>query len=162
MVKNQVLIKGDGILYLDKKYYTKGAIEAKNSSHTRIFITAMRNLYESNQGKNLASLGHVFKLLPYISHKHNILCWHPQNEKKPHIMTAKEVVELIGGDTTHVLRELKRLAKFKIGDESLFLFVSNHLDYDNDKILVNPKVFYNGKIKNYEETLNLFIETHDM
>ena len=56
MIEGGIISEVDWKLILNKAYYNKGALKIQNGSHTRIFINAMRNLYESNIGKNLTTI----------------------------------------------------------------------------------------------------------
>lgn len=162
MIQNEIIIESDDKLLVDKRYYSKGAIEAKKSSHTRIFIVAMRNLYKSNQGKQLTSLGHIFKLLPYMSMQRNILCWNPTSTNKIRTMSMIEVLEILELDIEHVMRGIKSLTKFKIYDEQVFMFITDYINPEKDRVLINPKVFFSGKISDYEDALDFFETSSDI
>jgi len=156
LITSEIIIEQGGYLILDKDYYSKGTVKIRKNSHTRVFITAMRNLYNSNKGSNLTNVGHIFKILPYISLRTNDICWNPNSEEKPILMTAKEMLDIFGISTKNILRTLQALARYKISDEQLFRFSTDHINYANDTMRVCPLLFFNGDIEDFEPILEGF------
>ena len=146
----------DGSLSVSSHFFrgklSKG--DKQGTAAMKIFTHAVRYLYENTEVRSHRYLAYLYRLIPYISLKYNILCFNPLETQDTNIrkMTAKDLCELLGMDESNQKRLIDTLFKLsfvdKKGDKrSVITVVTN---YRNDErrnfILINPQ-FYSGYIQ---------------
>ena len=145
--------------------FCKGDLTRKNMAAMKIFTHAVRYVYENVDVRSQQYVAYLFRLIPYINLKYNILCHNPFETDKGEIvrMTVKDMCRILGVDDTHAVRFMRHLLRKLVfvdtkGDtRSVVMFVS---DSKNDElrsfVLVNPQ-FYAG-FMNREDMLNAINE----
>lgn len=163
MVDKEIfLTDGNELIRINNDDYVRG--EIKKSEYTRVFINAVRMTYEANIGKNMSTLGIVFKLIPFIHIKENMLCFNPKcaNEDKINYMTVGDICNEIDEYKENPKKLKQMLAKHKMDNgEPLFLFVSDGIESMDDTIMINPRLCYRGDMKNIHESYKLFQFYHN-
>ena len=155
----------DGYLMINKDVVIKGPIndyikelrkEDKNYNFTRIFIDNVREMYKDTDSKHRKHLANLFKILPYVNFKHNVLCANPKEEdaKKLELYNWTNLAEKCGYNADNASRLKKELMNLKIAGCD----VIGELNRGSGKtIIVNPKIYYAGDdIKDVINLYNIF------
>ena len=150
MVSKKIIIENGDRLMMSKNYCIKGRL-AKSKKYNRIFINAIRKIYMDNKGKNSNSIGNIIKMIPYVNHKHNVLCWNPNEEDREKInpITLYEILEIFGEYKNNANKFKNQLYKHrihgKVPNEPIIAFM-NDSSYATREILVfNPFLTFSGK-----------------
>lgn len=160
MIKTKIIIeKEDGKLSMNKRYCIKGKLN-KNRDYSRVFINAVRTIYKENKGKNMATLGNIIKLVPFINYKHNVLCWNPNEDDKEKIrpISVGEIVNELGEYKGSEKKFINQMSKFRIydGQPTMLFFNDNEFASEN-YIIFNPRLVYSGKNEDLPEIYSLFV-----
>lgn len=150
----------DKRILVNDEYFRRGKIKksefatmsAQNKFVTRLYIHAIRSLYEKATSSSIKSLCYLFQIIPYLNREYNIICHNPLEEKlellKP--MNLGEFCRTVGYDENNSSRLLSALIepKFKNGNkaESAMRYVisSKLRDKSSYNLFVNPNVYYAG------------------
>ena len=149
LIENNLMsIDSEGRLIINKEFCFKGKIEKeeKKSMKTRMFSTAIRELYEQSLPREHKKLSMLVTLLPYISFHHNILCHEPEYEEKCKIksMNLSEVADILKYDLNQVSRLRKDLFALRVGGEEVVMVCTTD---SAELIKINPKVYYRASDK---------------
>ena len=159
MIKSKILIEVDKtIIKMNKNYCIKGSL-AKNKDYNRLFINSVRDIYESNKGKNMKVLGHIFTLLPYISKNNNILCWNPNERDSSKIEDIKisDLCNTFSEYKSDPSKLIKSLCKFKLSDGTPVLTTfGGEGKHGNENIIFNPLLTYSGDNIKFNEVYKIF------
>lgn len=137
----------------------------KNANHTeyqKIYIQAVRSLYESCPTSKHKHLGRIFQMLPYINIEYNILCFMPQEADIENIipMSINEFCTVIGVSPEKRARLIREYAEITLPvqgrHERFCSFVFDGLDMDSARIFVNPRILYRGSDWNKVAVLGAF------
>ena len=151
LIAKGYLIEDDGYK-LNKKYFHKGAMSIDNpvdKRFIRVYINALRTVYESSKIADHVYLGYIFDMIPYINIQWNILCHNPLEPDRDKVipMTFGEFCDEIGYDRSHLNRLLAvyRRIKFYWRDkEQLFAAFIYEKNKEDMRIVINPNIFYAG------------------
>ena len=124
-------------------------------------MDAVRKLYNGTPKNNHRQLGYIFRMLPFISVEHNILCHRPfaKNIEDVEPMSLREFCEAVGLRYSRTAISRLQAAYSNIqfmvhGFPELFCaFVTDGHNHEADKIFVNPRILYSGR--NPEQVWNL-------
>ena len=142
----------EGYIMISDDLIVKGAIDDfkklkkddKDLTYTRLFSKNIQSLYEGTEPKARKQLANLFKILPYINFKHNILCANPTetDKNKLELLNWSDVARICNVDENKNLTRFKNeLWKLKIyGYNTIGQFSSGNSYY----ICVNPKLYYSG------------------
>lgn len=141
----------EGYIMISDDLIVKGAIDDfkklkkddKDLTYTRLFSKNIQSLYEGTEPKARKQLANLFKILPYINFKHNILCANPTetDKNKLELLNWSDVARICGYDETNITKFKRELWKLKIyGYNTIGQFSSGNSYY----ICVNPKLYYSG------------------
>jgi len=150
----------DKSIVVNKDFFRRGEIKkseiaemASNDTYvTKLYINAIRSLYESATVSSRKTLCYLFQVMPYVNRQYNIICHNPleKNLKQIRPMNLGEVCNVLGYSDENTSRLLSALldAKFnsKDGIESAMRYVvSDRLrDRRSYNMFVNPNVYYAG------------------
>ena len=141
---------------INEQYFKRGTLtkEDKNRGNfTRVYIKTIRKLYFYTEPRNHKCLSYMFKLLPFIDLKTNLLVFNPNQETEDlQKITLRDI-----GDFFGISKDRKNLNKFL--DNNLFkifiyengkkywilneIFIKNGGGLD-DYFAINPMLFYGG------------------
>lgn len=141
---------------INEQYFKRGKLtkEDKNRGNfTRVYIKTVRKLYVNTNSRNHKCLSYMFKLLPFIDLRTNLLVFNPNQETEDlQKITLRDI-----GDFFGISKDRKNLNKFL--DNNLFkifiyedgkkywilneIFVKNGGGLD-DYFAINPMLFYGG------------------
>lgn len=158
------IVERSGFLYLtDRSTFLRGKLpKDDHAQRWKVYVRAVRNLYNVTDKRQHKYLGYAFELLRFINTEYNILC-HDVEETdldliKP--MTLYEFCETIGHDWNHVNRLLSayRQLTFKVDDhiERFVSFVFDGLDKRDARVFINPHILYSGSNYHQVEILGAF------
>jgi len=154
---------------LNSSYFQRGALSnitdyKKNGIIvTRLFNEAIRNIYTNVDTKSHRYLGYLFKLIPYINTKYNILCKDNIEQDRDNLerMTLGDVCAVLNHDKSNARRLGNELLSLKLKDGSaIFAAVAfKSLDVKNMCLIINPKVLFGGHLSDFIHANNLFLES---
>ena len=149
-----------GDLCVNTDFFRRGALpKGEHVGFQRIYIKAVRTLYQSSSASKHKHLGYVFLMLPFVNIEHNILCWNPDEKDLDMIqpITVAEFCSAINYDknqSSRLLREYSKITFPVDGHEEHFCsFVYDGRNMRSAKIFVNPRILYSGS--DYEQVKNL-------
>jgi len=82
LVNLNIIYQDEDKLYLNKQYFFKGEVSVhkayiKQKDYTRLYINSIRYLYNNVSATKHKHLGLIFRMIPYINLKWNLLCINP-------------------------------------------------------------------------------------
>lgn len=148
--------KDNGKLVVCDSHFKRGKLlkrDKKDMAAIKIYSHCVRYLYENVEVRSHKYLAYLYRLIPYINLKYNVLCLNPLETDKTKIqwLTAKEMCGLLGLQEQNEKRLIDTLFKLifvdKNGDRlSVITMIQN---IKNDEvcrfITINPQ-FYAGYI----------------
>lgn len=138
----------DGSLVAKNGFAMSGQ-SGKGIPYTRVYKGAVKRLYEGTPSTRHKYIGYIFKMLPYLNVKWNILCWNSTCEDLHEInpMTMREFCDEIGYDVSQAakLRKVYSEILFTVNEhrERLCTFIPSD-DGTGMRIFVNPHIVYSG------------------
>lgn len=153
ITKNNLLIELDDgtfkinefIFYRGKERDYKKITGFKLDNFTRLYIKAVRTLYEQNY-KYPTKLAIAYKLLPYTNWKWNVLCTNVEeiNRKNLKLITIGDIMDIFNYNKKSIKRFSRDFYNIKFNDSVVFLSVQKQPEYLDSFICVNPLVSYRG------------------
>lgn len=145
---------------------TKGDHKMKNVSYTRMYINTIRKLYKGCDQRQHKSLGHLFKLIPFLDYESNMICY--KNDEKFSPMTTEDMMMLLDiscdsyGSVSRFNRQLMKL-KISVNGKEVPVFGKISFESCDGKLsngwVVNHCLFYQGnKIENVNFLLKKLFE----
>lgn len=165
MVDKGILCEADGMVHINEKYFFKGK-GTVDANRTRLFCKYIQNIYESCESANdHQQLSYIFKIIPYVNRKTNIVCANPQEQDKSQIKFLRlgDFCEAVGYGRHNARRMAKELLKIRVNGELAVGFFITDLSEDTWTIIVNPNLYFGG-LRNeiFEEQKRLFqLEAHN-
>lgn len=147
--ENILIVNDDGTMRINPERIYRGKVKKPTSrasfNTTRIYINACRELYYSCDKKNRSKLSCVYRLLPWIDFKHNVLCWNPdeENEEELKLMSLGDYADVIGYGRDHAKSLCRDLFSFKLYGKPVILIVYSG-DFKRASVLINPSLAYAG------------------
>ena len=147
------LIKSGSQYCLNEANFKKGEFKADapltEKRFVRVSISYVRKLYEQTPQSLHKHLGYVFKMIPYVNIKYNIICHNPLEEDESSIipMTIGEFCDAIGYDKNQVSRLINIYDNITFeADGQRYVFCGYRWapKKANMRIYVNPLIFYAG------------------
>lgn len=140
----------DGKLRVCENFY-KGKLANKNATAMKVFTHAVRYMYENVDVRSHRYIAYLFRLIPYISLRYNIVCKNPleTNEGAIEWMTVKEICQTLKINETQAARFMNNLFSLEFVDRqgdknSVVMFLKNSKnDEVRNFIIINPQ-FYSG------------------
>lgn len=147
-----IIEQTDGSLRVCDRF-CKGSLTNNNAVAIKVFTHAVRYMYENTDVRSHQYISYLFRLIPYINLRHNVVCKNPLETERSEIvrMTAKDMCHIFGIDDTQVKRFIKTMFKLsfidKNGDKRSVITTVTNFKNDGERtfILINPQ-FYAGYI----------------
>lgn len=152
-----LIINDDKTLSINEKFCKKGEIMKSNKNQkARIFNDAIKELYENAKPSEHKKLALLFKLLPYINLRWNIVCSNTDEEIKEMVvpLTIKTLAEILG--QSNVTRLKKDLLSLTVNGKPVVIITSV---LDKNAILINPSIYYKGTRLEDVEHIEQLIES---
>lgn len=104
-IEHNILIKKDGNYFVNDRYHFKGKLRTK--AVVKSFSKNVRQAYRDNIPEDL---GLMYRLLPFVHLKTNVLCSNPkeQDPSKVETLKAKELADILGITPTEFSRRYRR------------------------------------------------------
>lgn len=145
MLDNELLTKEGDYFLVNQSIATRGKLTTKqnNTGHTRVFDNGMRNIYQNCKATQHKQLYYLFRLLPYVNLKYNVVCQNPTEESKDAIipLSLSEICEIVGYDISNAKRLERDLYNLQVYEKLVILGVQNAKGI---WYKVNPRVYYGG------------------
>ena len=156
MIDNELLYKEDKYFKVNEKYIKRGSLSKSEvkERHTRIFDNGLRALYNGCSQKQHKQLYYIFKLLPYVSLRFNVICHNPEQEDENLVnpMKLSQICDVVGYDKTSGKKLEKELLKLQLfGEYSVLGIITG----DGVWYKMNPKISYAGTSGCLEDFYNL-------
>ena len=161
-INNYLIEDSIGFKILNSKFGKGSMSKGKDQVAAKLFIYAVRFLYENAAVSSHKTLAYLYMIIPYINLKYNVLCENPLERDKTKVkkMTVAELCSKLGLDVTHSSRFVNQLLKIQYPDRygdlrSILVAVK---DSKNDEmrefLCVNPRLYsvYANKEKIIEIT----------
>ena len=149
----------NGVVCLNRNYFRRGTVTpselktmaGRDTYVTRLYINAVRGLYQTAEKRSRKTLAYLFQILPYVNRQYNIICHNPLEENLNLIqpMTLGQFCDTVGYDSTHVNRLFYALLQptFCICGEregAIRYVVADNGGRSTYQIFINPNVYYAG------------------
>jgi hypothetical protein len=126
---------------------------------TRIYIQTTRDLYLNTTSKNHKKLSIVYKLLPYINWKYNILAKNINETEKERInpLSVKDILDILRYSNNNLTRFKKEFYSLTYNQYQVFGTFQTKAEYKTSTIYLNPLVAYRGNdIEELRTLINMF------
>ena len=134
-------------LQVDSQYAYKGKVPKHMKAYIRLYVNKIRELYLNTDGRSLRKLAIVYKLMKFISWKHNILCYNPEESNVDMLQPLKieDILDYLGYKKGNLYRFKNDFYSLKSGNDYIFMTLQKGTsDYLKSTIVVNPKFMYAG------------------
>lgn len=163
-IENGAIIETENGIFIPRKMIRFCDNSNVNTSKVRmikVFKHAVRYMYENTDERSKKSLTHLYRLIPFINLKYNILCENPFEMERENVvpLTAADICEKLGLDRKFHERVVKALKKLSFVDRqgNIRSVITYRWDRKNEEerywITINPQ-FYSGYIGE-EEMMNM-------
>lgn len=150
MINNKIIsVDDNGLVILNTALFKKGKIDKRcKKDFIRVYCDCVRLIYESTSNmRDHAKLAYIFKIIPYVNRKNNIVCFNPEelDDNKVQPMSFGEMCEVIGYDRVNASRLFKDLLKFTVNGRHLLCYVSlKNYTITGAFVIINPNIYYGG------------------
>lgn len=163
MIKQNILDIHEDYIRLNSKTLYKGNLNYNTDDETiRIYIECVRSLYYNCNSAGKKKLSYLFKMIPWINKKYNVLCTEI-NETDSHnlkLMTFGKFCDLIGYDRTNIARLKSDLLSFRFNGKRIVSFMMCE-DINKYTVYVSPRLFYSGSDNDVIALLNEHFTEND-
>lgn len=118
---------------------------------TRLYAEGIRNVYLETIPSKRKHLGYIFKLLPYVNKRYNIVCYNPdeRNQEKICPILSERICEILDYDASQKNRLFNSLLKIQFRAKNTNYSIMQRLVFsEEDKIesmfIINPHIYYAG------------------
>lgn len=145
-VNNGILSPTDAF----KTIFTKGGLKNGNYYY-KIFCKWVQDLYNGLKPREHRYIGYIFKLLPYINLKYNVICYNPWEEDSDKLerITFDAFCDMCGygQDKRQVVRKKYDSIRFKTYDNKheKFCCISDYNNSNGTKsstMIINPSILH--------------------
>lgn len=154
LVQSQLLLEDtEGKMAIDIDFFYRGKERTykkltgkKLADFSRVYIKTIRDLYINSDSKQHKKLAVIYKLLPYVNWKYNILCTNVNetNKDKIEAVSIKKIMDLLGYNSSNISRFRKEFYSLKYKEYQIFRTVQYTENYEDSFIIVNPLFYYRG------------------
>ena len=118
---------------------------------TRLYINGVQALYKKATPSSHKSLSYIFRILPFVNRRYNVVCFNPLEEDADLVqpMTLLDFADTIGYSRDQIKRLMRTLQEstFEVnGHETKAVGFANINSFatEDSKIFINPRVYYGG------------------
>ena len=151
MVENNILTEDkDKRVVINSSLFKKGNIDKRcKSDFTRLYCQCVRRIYEStNDIRDHSRLSYIFKVIPYVNRKTNIVCYNPEEQDNQKIvpMTIGDFCDVVGYSKANAARLFNELSSFSVKGKHLMCYVGiGKFNISSMFIIINPEIYYGGQ-----------------
>lgn len=101
------------------RFCNNSGINKKKTAMVSVFRHAVRYMYENTDERSKKTLAYLYRLIPFINLKYNVLCENPfeTDEKKVKPLKLSQICEKFGIDASNQSRFIAQLKKLKYEDK---------------------------------------------
>lgn len=148
MTEQKIFIFEDNCIRISNKNIYRGRLKLNANTDTetlRIYIETVRSLYYNSTKGERKKLCILFKMIPWINRKYNIICSNvfETDIEKINPLTLGEFCDIIGYDRRNVTRLRNDLLSFRCDNKRLVCFMICK-DVAKGTIYVSPHLYYSG------------------
>ena len=150
LLETNIMYEKDGNYYMNNDFFILGSPD-KNRKHIRIYIDTTRELYSSATARQHQVLFYIYKLIPYLHYKSNLICVDTNSETLPTIrMSLKEIMDVVGLEHENSSLQSKfnkQLKSFKVTyrDQTYRIFGEVITDKNCQSFfMINPLILWKG------------------
>lgn len=154
LMKSGIITECENGKLIVSESFRKGRIKKnvkKDTCAVKIFSHCVRYLYENTEPRSRKYLAMLFRFIPYINIKYNVLCKNPLELNREDIrwMSTKEMLSILGLGERQEKRLIDTLFKIcfrdKNGDSRSVITIIQNVKNDEMRkfITINPQ-FYSG------------------
>lgn len=153
LVDNNLIYEEVEKLRINLDYFYKGnkgnyktLTNSKLDDFTRIYIDTTRKLYLNTPIREHKQLAIIYKLLPFVNWKYNILCQNinETDKNRLEVLTVRDVMTIFGFHEKQYKRFAENFYSLKCGELQIFRSVQYTACALDNFIVVNPLVFFRG------------------
>ena len=147
MTSNGIMIFKDNEIYLSKQYFNKGTEQEKDLFFTKMYINTIRELYSQISPKQHKTLAHLFRLIPYVNYKYNVITSTPHDSNKAlqNRLNKNEIAALLDLNLEAYKKVEQQLLKMRITfrEEEYYLIglITVKTDIKRQFYVVNPLLY---------------------
>lgn len=152
LLKSGLLIKENTHYVVNGDIIHRGSLSKSKSKqgHSRIFDNGLRELYNNCDPKQHKQLYYLFKLLPYVNVKYNVICQNPSEDYVEDVIPLKlsEICEVVGYNPKNSGRFEKEILQLQLFGEYAMLGIKcgSGMWYK-----MNPRLLYAGTGNHIDE-----------
>ena len=136
---------------INKEIFSKGSIDYKhlktesNKEVIRLYKYIIRKLYNNCSPKQHKKLAYIFKLVPWINKRYNVVCSNIYEEEidEVQVLSLSEICDILDYEQCNIYKLFKNLNSVTINDEKIFCYMTTD-ELKNATIYINPRVYYAG------------------
>lgn len=159
MEKFHIIKEIDNGFAINDELFFKGSITPELFSNnplntpaiTRLYIKGVQELYKKATPASHKSLSYIFRILPFVNRRYNVVCFNPLEEDADLVqpMTLLDFADTIGYSREQIKRLMRTLQEstFEVnGHETKAVGFANINSFatEDSKIFINPRVYYGG------------------
>lgn len=157
LIDNELLIEENGKIKVNRIIANKGKVQNKSNEYARVFAKTVQTLFLNCRQDEHKILYYLFKILPFVHLETNIVCENPLECDISLIKSKdmKQICDIIGYQRNNSSRLFNEIKNLEIGNQPAFgMFTTK---YGNNKLMVNPRLYYMGsKLEHFEFLDKLF------
>ncbi len=140
-------------VYVKNNLFVRGGLSSLSPSleYERVYIEALRELYQKAGVTRHSRLGFVFQMLPYLNFEYNVLCHNPEEKQYDRVrpLSVSDFCDIIHFDRRRafsLVAEYNQIHFSVDGREEKFCrFLGDGKNVVGAHIYVNPRIVYKGK-----------------
>ena len=150
MIDNHIFILDDsGLIKVNNKLFFRGRFKYEKDEYImKNSIECTKYLYESVNAKQHVALGYLYKMIPYVNIKYNILCHNPFETDIDNIepITLSQLCTILGVQKQNINKLIATLHSYQINGVCAVSYITDDFIKSKSKIFINPKIYYAGDV----------------
>ena len=150
-IEKYIEVTDDGLYLNEICGIKRGYLSKREYNHYQlVYRKTIQQLYSQTDSRKHKQLGYVFQLLPHINLEFNSFCEDPfeTDLSKVQLLTMKDFCNIIDYDVSQSARLKRELSQLQFEHDGHLEYLLVYLNVDgnpqNDMIVVNPNIVYNG------------------
>lgn len=170
MTTNNIFIEQNDKIYINSCYFCKGSInkiKKHNKNITRLYVSNVKEIYESIPIALHKHMGYIFKVIPFVNRRYNILCKNPTESTYENIqpISLNEFCNIVNYAEKHKKTIITKLCnEFYINRQHVINFIHHESKRKNMHqrcIIINPKIYYSSDDWDTIDNIGKFFTCYD-
>lgn len=145
-LENKLIYVDNEFIRINKRYIFRGRIKNSDlheNNLTRLYIQAIRYLYENSNARYHKTLSYLFALIPLCNRKYNIICSNPleSNSDKLETLSLLDISEFLGYEKSNICKLKSKLKQIEINGVPAICFTESK---EKETIIINPDIYHAG------------------